>query len=221
VDFERTLLDNIKAGGYPGYVIILLGLIGIGLVVAYAIIVRRGALIPPLFVSKLEQAMNSGDVDTARELCVRATALRNVLFAGLGRLDDGPEVAARAEHLAAERERLALKRFTGWLLLIAVSAALIGAFGSVSCFVWVLDKIANPASRYHGHDMLESYSMALIRGYMGLLVAIPLFPAWWFFSSRAGMLAHEIEMTADDLIGRVANASPRKDQPTTEPLETT
>jgi biopolymer transport protein ExbB len=199
---ERTLLDNIKAGGLPGYVIVLLALAGVALVVAYALMVRRGALLPPLLVSRLEQALNAGEVEGARELCVRATALRNVLFAGLGRLDDGPEAAARAAHLAAERERLALRRFIGCLLLIAVSAVLVGAFGTVSSLLQGFDKLALGGT-YSSWDPFDSYAKALVTSYSGLLVAVLLFPAWWFFSARAEKLAHEIEMTAEDLVSRV------------------
>jgi len=202
---ERTLTDFIKSGGTPEYVIILLAFAGIALIVAYAQMVRRGTLLPPLLVSRLEQALYAGDVDAARELCARAAALRNVLFAGLARLDAGPEAAARATHLAAERERLALRRFTGWLLLIAVSAVLIGAFGTVSGLIQIYDFIAVATGSWHMSDVWDSYSKALTTSYTGLLVAVILVPAWWFFCTRAGVLAHEIEMTAEDLISRVGS----------------
>jgi len=218
---ERTLLDNIKAGGYPGYVIILLALVGVGLVVAYAIIVRRGALLPPLLVSRLEQKLNSGDVEGARELCVRATALRNVLFAGLARIDDGPQAAACAAHLAAERERLALKRYTGWSLLLTIVMVLVGMAGTLGLYVKFYTLFVLMRGTVNFPDLCDSYIVALSPGFISLCFALLLFPAWWFFSGRARMLAHEIEMTADDLIARVAGASPCKDRPTTETLETT
>ena len=212
---ERTLLDNIKAGGLPGYVIVLLALAGVALVIAYALTVRRGALVPPLLVSQLEKALNSGDVGKARELCVRATALRNVLFAGLARLDAGPEAAARAAHLATEREGLALKRFTGWLLLTTVSAALVGAFGTVNSLLQDFDKLALGGT-YSGADPFDSYAKALVTSYSGLLVAVVLFSAWWFFSGRAEKLAHEIEITAEDLVSRVGSNLTCEDQARTE-----
>ncbi len=214
---ERTLLDFIMFCGPCEHAIILLAVAGVALVVAYALTVRRAALIPPLLVSQLEKALNSGDVGTARELCTRATALRNVFFAGLARIDDDPGAAARAAHLATARERLALKRFTGWLLLIAISAALIGALGTVSRFMELYDVLTIAK----GGPFWELHSKALAASGMGLLVAIVLFPAWWFFSARAGMLAHEIEMTAEDLIARVGNAPVAEDQQNTRPLETT
>jgi biopolymer transport protein ExbB/TolQ len=188
--------------GLCEYAIILLAVAGVALVVAYALTVRRATLIPPLLVSQLEKALNSGDVGAARELCTRATALRNVLFAGLARIDDDPQAAARAAHLATARESLALRRFTGWLLLIAISAALIGALGTVTRLTSLYDvlTIAKEGTFW------ELHSKALVASEMGLLVAIVLFPAWWFFNARAGMLAHEIEMTAEDLISRVKNA---------------
>jgi biopolymer transport protein ExbB/TolQ len=200
------------------YAIIFLAVAGVALVVAIALTVRRASLIPPLLVSQLEKALNSGDVGAARELCTRATALRNVLFAGLARVDDDPQAAARAAHLAAEKERLALKRFTGWLLLIAISAALIGALGTVSRFTEYYDVLAI-AKSIRPADTWRLYSKAVVAGYMGLLVAIVLFPAWWFFSARAGMLAHEIEMTAEDLISRVGSEHVADAQAMTESQE--
>jgi len=218
---ERTFLDNIKSAGLAGYVIILLSLAGIALVVACAMRIRRGVILPPFLVSDLEQAMNAGDVARARELCARATALRNVLFVGLARLDDGPEAAARGAHLAAEKERLALRRFTGWLLFVAASSVILGALATVGSHIRIYTLFTMLKGSINPSDLWEGYSMALIPAWLGLSVAFPLFPAWWFFSGRAAMLAHEIEMTADDLIARVADASTRKDQPTTGTLETT
>ena len=218
---ERTLLDFIKAGGPWGYLIILLALVGVALVVAYALIVRRGALLPPQLVSKLEQALNLGDVEGARELCARATALRNVLFAGLGRLDDDPTAAARAAHLAAEGERLALRRFIRWLLLTTILAVLVGALGTVSAYIETYSFLSVLKGSINPSDVWDSYCWALTTSYTGLLVAVVLFPAWWFFSARAAMLAHEIEIAAEDLISRVRNAPAREDRQAAGPLETT
>lgn len=201
---ERTFLDNIRAGGYGGYTIIILAAAGAALVLALAVGARRAKLLPPLLVSQLEQALNSGDVDKARELCVRPTRLRNVLFAGLARADAGPEAAARAVHLAAEKERIALRRNAGWLLLLAVLAVLVGAVSTVSGFVGFFDRLAVwRGTGPHYNDICDSYSKLLIPCLMGLLVAVLLVPAWWLFRDRAEVLAHEIEATADDLVSRV------------------
>lgn len=208
---ERTLLDNIKAGGLGAYVIILIAVAGAALVLALAVGVRRAALLPPLLVSQLEQALNSGDVDRARELCVRATRLRNVLFAGLARVDAGPEAAARAAHLALEKERIALRRNAGWLLLLAVLAVLVGAFSTVNGFMEFFDKVSLGGS-ISTYAYPDSYFKALIPCFMGLLVAVILAPPWWFFRGRAETLAHEIEITADDLISRVGTGVAGEEQ---------
>jgi len=200
---ERTFLDNIKASGYGGYTIIILAVGGVAAALALAVEGRRASLLPPLLVSQLEQALNSGDVDRARELCVKPTHLRNVLFAGLARLDAGREAAARAVHLAAEKERTGLRRNAGWLLLLAVMAVLIGALSAVSSFIEAFNKAAMLQGSILYRDWTDPCINALRSCIMGLFVAVVLVPAWWLFRERAEVLAHEIEATVDDLISRV------------------
>ncbi len=205
---ERTLHDNVKAAGNGGYGIILLAATGIALALVLAVRERRGALLPSRLVSQLEQALSSGDVDKAnvekaKELCVERSRLRNVLFAGLSRVDAGREAAARAVELAAQKERIALRRSVGWLLLLAIAALLIGAVSTVSEFMWMFDWIAMGRSCNPG-DFADSCVKAFIPSFMGLVAATVLVPAWWLLRSRGETLAHEIEATADDLVSRVA-----------------
>ena len=214
----RTLSDFVMFLSVYDYAVILLALAGIALFVACALKVRRATLVPPFLVSQLEQVLNLGDVEAARELCARATPLRNVLFAGLARLDSGPEAAARVAHLGAERERLALRRLSGWLLLFAVSAALFAALGPAVRLRSVYDVLSVAPE---GSSFWELHSKALFSSEMGLSVAVPLLGAWWFFSARAAMLANELETTAEDLIFRVRNAPVARERAGAEPRERT
>lgn len=185
---RTAVWGTIRAGEIAELLVILLCLAGAAWAVLIAIRMRRGALLPPLVVSQLEHLLSAGEVEKAKELCVERASLRNVLFAGISRIEAGPESAARAAQIAARKETTVLRQRAGWLLLVAILALLVGPLGTAIRLNMV---------PYYRRADVGTPALA------GTAASAVFLCAWWLFRNRAEMLAHEIEMTADDLISRV------------------
>ncbi len=180
--------------------VILLSLAGVARIVVLVILMRRGRLLPSLVVSRLQQLLSAGEIEEAKELCIGQSSLCNVLFAGLSRIEEGPESASRAAELAAKKEGVLLRQRVGRLPLVAILALLLGTLGAA---------IDINLTLYH-HANFQWLALP------GTAAAAVFFCAWWFFRNRAETLAHEIEKTADDLISRVGTDLAGEEQAKTE-----
>ncbi len=189
---------NTVLAGAAGDLLVVLFLAGVAWIVVLAILTRRGRLLPSLVVSRLQQLLSAGEIEEAKELCIGQSSLCNVLFAGLSRIEAGPESASRAAGLAAKREGVLLKQRAGWLLLAAILALLLGPLSAA------IDLTLSRRANVQWLWLTDTAAASVF------------FCAWWLFRDRAERLAVEIEITADDLLSRVGTDLGDEEQAKTE-----
>ncbi|MBN1419790.1 MAG: MotA/TolQ/ExbB proton channel family protein [Planctomycetes bacterium] len=198
-----TLLDNIKASGPIGLVIILLSITGVALIIIYFVNIRRDALVPPDLLEHVEELLESGDTAQALEVCEgNPSFLSTVLAAGLQKLEKGWEATGKAMGDAIEEEATVLHQKVGYLGLIANVGPMLGLLGTVVGMVQAFNVIARSTTAPTPSKLAAGISMALVTTVEGLIVAIPITAFYIFFRNRVINSVLEVANITEELMER-------------------
>ncbi len=174
-------------------------------VVTWAIVLERAYIFLTLrprmkkLTQGIAQSINSGDMNTAKQLCQTQLPPLSELF--LGALD--PQKTREQAERTTDRNRA---RVTG---LLKKNLWILGTIGSASPFIGLLGTVVGIVRAFH--DMSEKgaggftvvaggISEALIATAAGLVVAIIALLTYNIFVNAANGTATQLKMTLDELI---------------------
>lgn len=220
----QSLLDYVARGGVIGYLIIALSLVGMGLIIAQFLVLRKQALIPDSHASMLDQMLRSGRVADAITYCgaeENGSFITRVVGSGLERCSRSSfgflELRTALEE-AGQREVARLHRGTEAIGLIAAVAPMLGLLGTVVGMVGAFETISVTEGTARPGQLAGSISVALITTVMGLIVAIPCTAAFSFLRTRIDRLSSDAALIVESLashIERSGNADGSKPAPRT------
>jgi len=200
---ETSFIQFVKWGGWPGYIIILLSVAGIGLTIEHFITIRRETLMPPDLLTQIESLFEEGDYEEAAVLCdARPCLLTHVLRPALERVGTEWERIDKAIGDASEFETTKLLQKIGIIALIANIAPMLGLFGTVLGMIGAFNEIAVSPTTPKPAQLANSIQQALVTTFMGLLVAIPLTGFFFFFKNRVVQLSTEVGTITETLMER-------------------
>ncbi len=200
---ERTLLDNIKAAGEVGIIIVILSIAGLSLVITFAMQIRRDVMVPPDLLGHIEGLFEDEDYDAALEVVEsQPSYLSSVLSSGLPRIDRPYHDIEVAMEEAGDQEAARLHQKIGYLSLIASIAPMLGLLGTVIGMVEAFNVIANAKTSPKPAELAEGISKALMTTMMGLSVAIPMSVAYFVFRNRVNNAIVEVSNIATELMER-------------------
>ncbi|MBI4601908.1 MAG: MotA/TolQ/ExbB proton channel family protein [Planctomycetes bacterium] len=198
---RKSLVQYIEEGGLIGHSIILCSIAGVALAMALATQIRRGAVLPPQLLGKLEALLEAGDEDEALAACRESPSFLSAVVApGLSRRSEGWAEMEKAMQEAGEAETAKLHRKVGYLSLIAGVSPMLGLFGTVSGMIQTFDVIATSEIQPKPADLAEGISQALVTTYEGLLVAIPMTVLFNVFRNRVATLVAEAGAAVERLL---------------------
>jgi len=200
---KRTLLDNIKAAGTVGVIIVLLSIAGLSMVITFGMQIRRDIMVPPDLLGHVEDLFEEEDFDSALEVVEgQPSFLSSVLAAGLPRIDRPYHDIEVAMEEAGDQESARLHQRIGWLSLIASIAPMLGLLGTVLGMVAAFDVIASSPTSPKPAELAGGISQALMTTMMGLSVAIPMSVAYFVFRNRVNNAIVEVSNIATELMER-------------------
>lgn len=197
---EKTLKDDIRAGGLVGVVIMVLGLAGFVLVAVRVLVLVRASANLQKMAEKVNKKVAGGDVAGALESCKKnVSAAANVIAATLKNLHKERD---HIEDIISEsilHESSFIDRFGAAILVIAAISPLLGLLGTVTGMISTFDIITEFGT---GDPKLLSsgISEALLTTKFGLVVAIPLLLAGNILSSWGQKIKNELEQAALHMI---------------------
>ena len=170
---EKTVLDIINSAGIIGWVIVVLGAMGVLFLLLRVLYLLRSngtGNLPELTLQKLQ---SEGVEGTLEFLKTKKGATARVLKATVRNLDRDRE---HVEDIIAEailHESTRLDKYSSTILVIAAVAPLLGLLGTVTGMIATFDVITEFGT---GDPKLLSggISIALVTTELGLIVAIPL-----------------------------------------------
>lgn len=210
---SHSVLEYATAGGFIGYIIILLSIVGLGLAIAHFMQVRTERMTPPQAVDDLARLFRENDMASAFQYCAQQTNdsfLTRVFHTALRRCGTSPfgmlELRAAIED-AGSREVDKLHRSTDAIGLIAAVGPMLGLLGTVFGMIGAFGTIGDAEGASRSKELAGFMSLALVTTAQGLVVAIPATAAYQFFKRRIDRLASEAGDVIEQLVGVVEQSS--------------
>lgn len=206
-----SVLDNIKAAGWVGVILILMSITGVSFIIIYAMQMRRDVLVPPELLAHVEGLFDQGDYDSALDAMEQQPCyLSSVLTPGLLKINRPYEEVEVAMEEAGEMEAAELHRKISYISLIAAIAPMLGLLGTVMGMVSAFNVIATSKTSPKPKDLASGISEALMTTMMGLIVAIPMTVAYFIFKTKIDGAAVEVSSIASELMERFDEVEPQK-----------
>lgn len=209
-----TFAELFRLGGPLMYVLCALSVIGLALIVYYAIVLRSGTVAPDAQRLRLRELLRAGREREARAHCAdRPTALGAVMAAGLDFAKENPDAPAAAikDVMESEGVRQAgrMQSLIHYLLDLSSVAPMVGLLGTVIGMLRAFNSVAFDMAKARPMELAGGVGQALITTIAGLCVAIPALIAWAVFRGRVVKLVGRLEVASAEL----ASLLPHKGSP--------
>lgn len=195
-----SLVQLIEFGGWVGYVIIALSVIGVALIIDYTLLLRAAVLMPPGEVTEIRALITGG---RAAELAAgepRASFVGRVTAAGAAELAHGWAAMVKAMEDRADELTGRLLRRIEYLNMISNVAPMLGLLGTVIGMVEAFNTISVAAGGADPRLLASGIFKALMTTVMGLMVAIPAYFAFGVFRNRVDALVGDATAVAEELM---------------------
>ncbi len=205
-----TLTQLMHMGGWLMYVLAALSVLGLALIVYYALVLRARNIAPAAQALRLRELLKERRGRDARELCAQQpTALAAVAAAGLDFLKENPTVrpGMLKEVMESEGSRQAgrMQNMIHYLLDLSAVAPMVGLLGTVIGMLKAFNSVAFDLAKARPMELAAGVGQALITTIAGLIVAIPAMMAYSWFRGRVIKLTGRLEGAATDLLAILEN----------------
>ena len=194
-----TVLEIIKAAGWPIWPLLLASIISVALIIERLVALRRAKVVPPGLLQRAVGDFRRG-ADNSRLLTdlEAHSPLGRVLAAGLRNVNNSREVMKESIEEAGSAVAHDLNRYLTTLGTIASIAPLMGLFGTVIGMIEIFGSqtpgAGNPQQLAHG------ISVALYNTGFGIFIAIPSLIFWRHFRALVDGFVVEMEQQAVRLV---------------------
>jgi biopolymer transport protein ExbB len=211
LDEEMTMFELIMKGGVVGGLIILLSCIAFGLVIDYAITIRRAKLAPLEDITTFRELVEKRDFSRVQEVAKeKPSFLGDVLTAGIGEVNLGYPAMIKAMEDTAEAQTSRQARRIEHLNVIGNISPMMGLLGTVIGMLRCFNEISQVSGSIDPKQLAAGIFEALVTTCLGLIVAIPTLYFYAIFRNRLDELAGEASVAAEQII-----ASFKPDRPGT------
>lgn len=198
-------LAVVARGGFLGITLWLalaaLSVAGTHLIVDSFLKIKEKRFIPPGLVEGVREALDSGDVVRAREVCDEESgALSTILSTGFATLGDGVEDAVS---VAAEMESEKLMQRVNYLNVVGNLSPMLGLLGTVQGMIMAFATLGTEAGAAKNAMLATNISQALYTTAAGLVIAVPALGFFSFFRNRAARISLNMEALTMELMKKV------------------
>lgn len=173
VTFHQIIKDRFIEGGV-GFMSIVLACLILGLAVAIERIIALNLATTNVdkLLKQMQEALQTGGIQKARELCVSLPGPVASIFAqGLLRADQGPEAVEKSILQYGSVEMGKLEKGLSWVSLFIALAPMFGFMGTVLGMIEAFDRIAI-ADDISAAIVADGIKVALLTTVAGLIVAV-------------------------------------------------
>lgn len=201
VGFRQELKQRMIEGGPAFMGIVLLALIlGLAIAIERIIYLNLATTNTKKLVEGVEEAMDSGGVEAAKELCRNTKGpVASIFYQGLDRMDEGIDNVEKAVVGYGGVQMGLLEKNISWLSLFIAIAPMLGFMGTVIGMIKAFDNIEksgvmSPATVAGG------IKVALLTTVFGLIVAIILQIFYNYIISKVDSIVNSMEDASIQLV---------------------
>jgi biopolymer transport protein ExbB len=175
-------------------------IIGLAIVVERIIYLNLATTNTKKLLSKIEDAMKSGGVEAAKELCRNTRGpVASIFYQGLDRAHEGVEIVEKSITSYGSVQMAQLERGLVWISLFIALAPMLGFMGTVVGMIQAFDAI-EAAGDISPSLVAGGIKVALLTTVAGLIVAVVLQIFYNYLLSKVDGLVIDME---DSSIGLV------------------
>ncbi|MCK0132421.1 MotA/TolQ/ExbB proton channel family protein [Flavobacteriaceae bacterium F08102] len=199
--FHQQLKQRFIEGGpfFMGIVLIAL-ILGLAIAIERIIYLNMASTNTDKLVAKVEDALNSGGVEAAKEVCRNTRGpVASIFYQGLDRMDEGIEQAEKAVVSYGGVQMGLLEKNISWLSLFIALAPMLGFMGTVIGMIDAFDSIES-AGDISPDVVAGGIKVALLTTVFGLIVAIILQIFYNYIISKVDSIVNGMEDASISLV---------------------
>jgi biopolymer transport protein ExbB len=198
---EQTFKDRFIEGDPIWMAPVLLCLIlGLAFVIERVIYLNMASTNTDKLLSSVEDAMKSGGVNAAKEICRNTRGpVAGIFYQGLDRANEGLDIAEKSIVAYGGVEVGRLERGLSWISLFIALAPMLGFLGTVVGMILAFDQIA-AANNISPAIVASGIKVALLTTVFGLIVAMVLQVFYNYLLSRIDSITGQMEEASIGLV---------------------
>ena len=188
--------------GGPLYMtpILICMIIGLAIVIERIIYLNMATTNTKKLLEKIENSLNSGGVDSAKETCRNTSGpVASIFYQGLERAHEGVDIVEKSIISYGSVQMALLERGLIWISLFISLAPMLGFFGTVVGMVEAFDAIA-AAGDISPAIVADGIKVALLTTVLGLIVAMVLQVFYNYIVSKIDGLVISMEDASISLV---------------------
>lgn len=199
--FHQVLKQRFIEGDpmFMGVVLVAL-ILGLAIAIERIIYLNMATTNTKKLVASVEDALNSGGIEAAKEVCRNSKGpVASIFYQGLDRYDEGVEAAEKAVISYGGVQMGLLEKNISWLSLFIALAPMLGFMGTVIGMIASFDSIA-VANDISPAVVAVGIKVALLTTVFGLIVAIILQIFYNYIISKVDSIVNNMEDASITLI---------------------
>jgi biopolymer transport protein ExbB len=199
--FHQELKKRFIEGGPTFMGIVLLCLIlGLAIAIERIIFLNASTTNSKKLAQKVEDALESGGVDAAKEVCRNTTGpVASIYYQGLDRVNEGIDVAEKSIVAYGGVQMGQLEKNVSWVSLFIALAPMLGFMGTVIGMIKAFDKI-EAAGDMQPSLVAGGIKVALLTTVFGLIVAIILQVFYNYIVAKIDSIVNDMEDASITLV---------------------
>ena len=199
--FTQELKKRFIEGG-PGFmgIVLICLILGLAIAIERIIYLNLATTNTQKLTANVEEAISSGGVDAAKELCRNTKGpVASIFYQGLDRVDEGVESAEKAVVAYGGVQMGQLEKNVSWISLFIALAPMLGFMGTVIGMIQAFDKI-EAAGDMQPSLVAGGIKVALLTTVFGLIVAIILQVFYNYIIAKIDSIVNDMEDASITLI---------------------
>lgn len=199
--FHQVLKEKFIEGGPEFMGIVLLCLIlGLAIVIERIIYLNMATTNSAKLLANVEDALNSGGVDSAKEVCRNTSGpVASIFYQGLDRSHEGVEMVEKSVVAYGSVQMGLLEKGVSWISLFIALAPMLGFMGTVIGMIGAFDAI-EAAGDISPSLVAGGIKIALLTTVFGLIVAIILQIFYNYIVAKVDSIVNDMENASISLI---------------------
>ena len=199
--FTQELKNRFIEGG-PGFmgIVLICLILGLAIAIERIIFLNLATTNTEKLTSGIEEALASGGVDAAKELCRNTKGpVASIFYQGLDRADGDLESAEKAVVAYGGVQMGQLEKNVSWISLFIAIAPMLGFMGTVIGMIQAFDKIS-AAGGLDASLIAGDIKVALLTTVFGLVAAIILQIFYNYIIAKIDSIVNDMEDASISLI---------------------